>query len=134
MIQKPVVVQKNELKNEPGVYFIINKLNNRVMYVGQSAKVKTRVNNHFEPDYQIYKIRQDVAKRKYWLTPAVRNRIKMYQYFKKYMDDLYLAVAYCDISELNENEKYYIEKYTPAYNWEGIKSEYKGYQRKIDQE
>lgn len=80
-------------KNQIGVYFLFDQLRGTLLYVGKSTRLRKRIYNHINNfdrlDYLTY------------------HECKYSILFK---------IIYCSKEELDEVEKYFIEKYHPEMN------------------
>jgi len=83
------------MKKIPGIYIIINVLNNKV-YVGQSVNVLARTVSHWA-----------------YFRSGKHHNAHIQSAFNKYGENSFRIdiLEKCEIYELDEKEKYYIEKY-----------------------
>lgn len=95
--------------NEPGIYEIYNKANGK-RYVGQSVRLKNRLQTHFRR----------------LLKNEHPNR-HLQASWNKYGEHLFSfePIEYCDVSELDKKESYYIKLFNANSN-------HKGYNIRID--
>lgn len=89
-----------DVKNEPGIYEIYNTVNKK-RYIGQSARLRTRILKHFN------QLRHDIHQNKH-----------LQSSWNKYGEDKfsYRILEYCKIDDLDERENYYISLYNSNKN------------------
>lgn len=92
------------LKNEPGIYEIHNKINNK-RYIGQSIRVKARILKHIN-----------------LLNKNEHQNNHLQRSWNKYGEENfdYNVLEYCPIEMLDEKEDYYITKYQSNNNQYGF--------------
>lgn len=90
------ISKKNEIPNVSGIYVLRNTKNGKI-YVGRSIHIKTRLKEHFQPDFEKY------------------NGKKLANAKKKYGIDSFefAIIEYCDESVLLEREEYYLNALSP---------------------
>lgn len=83
------------VQEKSGIYCIKNILSNK-MYIGQSLNVKKRIKDHFRK-----------------LPKGTDECSCLQRAYSKYGNDIFevFILEYCSSSDLNEKEKYYINKY-----------------------
>ena len=90
-----------EINDNCGIYFIENKLNNKI-YVGQSKNLKSRIESHKNNPVKLLK--EDIEKEN-----------------QNYLNNINIYIAeYCSEDKLDERERYYIQllnsEYPNGYN------------------
>lgn len=120
----------NELKKEPGIYFIKDK--DEIIYIGQSVNIKSRVQHHLNYKSCLKGIDNKLITEKEYLDEHLIARAGrlfsklLYYHIQDHFEDINVEVEYCNKEELDEKEEFYIKKFKPIYNWAGIVSNYKG--------
>ena len=110
---------KNWIKNgESGIYCLT--FGDEVIYVGQSKNMRERVNQHLNYEGQIReRLRSGVR------TQAQKLELQRYQFIKENFDGIKVGVLErCSLGKLDECEKYWIRKYRPRFNYEGVRCVY----------
>lgn len=105
-------------ENKMGIYCLI--YDNEIVYIGQSINIGRRLREHKNKN-AIKKTIQHIIREKGQI-----NRYKelaLYSCIEDNYNDFYFAVLKLT-DELIKYEKYYIEKYQPKFNYQGVNIPY----------
>lgn len=91
-----------------GIYYFWDNKKNKIVYIGKSINVKMRIKDHLKPSHN-----------KQQIDRVIKSEPERYEYG---------VLMYCDVDDLDGNEKLMIKKYSPKFNFteggdSGLKSE-----------
>ena len=120
---------KNEMKTRiSGIYAILYK--NRIIYVGQSENIYNRIKQHFKLTQNVKKLVEQQDKNGY-LRDWEQLSLKKNLFIAQNSDDItWEILELCEVDDLDLNEEYWIKKYKPIFNYEGVVTEYHGQRRR----
>lgn len=116
---------KEELKTS-GIYALMGP-DGEIIYIGQSKNIFKRLRAHNNP-HQIQNTLRQIAEEN---GNVHRDKqLALYMFIDNNKDEIGVKILeFCEVAELNEAEKYYIEQYKPRFNYEGVNIPFKGYKR-----
>lgn len=98
-----------------------------IIYIGQSANIYKRLRTHNNP-HQIQNTLRKIAEED---GNVHRDKqLALYMFIDENRGEVGAKVLeFCDLSELNEAEEYYIKEYQPRFNYEGVQIPFRGVKR-----
>ena len=129
MNQKQKYYTKNQIeKGLSGIYSLT--FGGEVIYVGQSQDMRYRVNQHLNWRGRIQdRLRKGVR------NSAQLMELERYQFIGEHFEGIGVKILeICPFGKLDDREKYWIRYYKPRFNWEGVRSPFKGQRRRYDKE
>ena len=120
---------KNEMKTRiSGIYAILYR--GQIIYIGQSENIYNRIKQHFKLTQNVKKLVEQQDKNGY-LKDWEQLSLKKNLFIAEFSDDIsWEILELCEVDDLDLNEKYWIEKYKPIFNYEGVVTEYHGQRRR----
>lgn len=98
-----------DYKGKSGVYGLF--FNKELIYIGQSKDFSKRLGKHSKKDAIVESlIKQEEGLGNY------KKAIAMYEFIDENRDNIFFYILSNDMNE----EKYYIKKYKPKYNYKGV--------------
>lgn len=117
-----------EIPETSGIYFIT--FQDEIIYIGQSNDIKRRIEEHVDIK-TLEKAKEELNNQDSKETYASRAlAYSRYSFFQENLKDLFIEYRETPIELLNVEEEYYIGKYKPIFNYAGVHSAYKPYERK----
>ena len=111
-----------------GIYGLTFK--GEIFYIGQSVRIEKRVQEHLNWRRNIREIEKK-RKERGRLTAAEALQYQRYMFIGQHENDIdYVILEECDEFNLDANEEYWINKYKPQFNYEGVYDEYRGQHRR----
>ena len=118
---------KNRNENSCGIYALT--FGDEIIYVGQSKKIESRVRAHFRWEYWLKELEKKRIERGKF-TSGEQVAYQRYKFIGQNRDRInWKILEQCESGELDNNERYWINKYKPRFNYEGVKDEYLGQHR-----
>ena len=114
-------------KKKCGIYALT--FYDKIIYVGQSKDIEKRVKQHLNWKARI----NEILKKKNQQGLFTFGQIIAYQrysFIAEHEGEIdYVILQECEPEFLDANEKYWINKYKPKFNYDGVYDEYKGQHR-----
>lgn len=117
-----------------GIYALT--FGNKIIYIGQSKNIQKRFKEHLRWETNLNNILVSGSLKGYY-TPGEAIQYQRYSFIGEHEHEIECKVLEeCDEHVLDVNEEYWIKKYKPQFNYEGVYDEYYGQHRqsRIDSE
>ena len=102
----------------------------QVIYVGQSKDIENRVKDHFRWKTRVKEI-QKKGQKQGGYTRGQIVQLSRYQFIGMHEGKVsYKILEECSESQLDAYEEYWIKRYNPIFNYEGVYVEYRGQRKK----
>lgn len=119
---------KKRNENSCGIYALT--FGDKVIYIGQSNQIEKRVKDHMRWKSQLKEILNKFFERGK-LTDGELIAYRRYSFIAEHEGEIeWKVLELCDEYDLDRNEEYWINKYKPQFNYEGVYDEYRGQRHK----